>query len=90
MAQGFERTSLTTPPNLILKQVSNTLPIMKAPLILLGACALLASCDARVNVPPAEGDKTTVVTPPATKEEKSTTTTTTPSGTSSTTTTEKK
>jgi hypothetical protein len=63
---------------------------MKTPLILLATCSLLASCDTRVNVPPAEGDKTTIVNPPAKTEKTTVVTPPASSSTTTTTTTEKK
>lgn len=48
---------------------------MKSQLFILAAAALiLTACDAEVNVPPREGDKTTVVNPPAEKKVESNTT----------------
>jgi hypothetical protein len=47
---------------------------MKSQLAVVAASILLASCEADVNVPRGEGDKTTVVTPPAEKKVETNTT----------------
>ena len=66
---------------------------MKYHILLLAVSGLLAACDADVNVPAKEGDKTTIVNPPGEKKVESNTTVVNPPAASektTTTTTEKK
>jgi hypothetical protein len=51
---------------------------MKLPLLSIATVILLAACDAHVDVPPAQGDKTTIVNPPAQEKKIEHTTVVTP------------
>jgi hypothetical protein len=51
---------------------------MKLSLVSVAAVILLAACDAHVNAPPAQGDKTTIVNPAPEKKVEHTTVVTPP------------
>ena len=51
---------------------------MKLSLLSVAVVILLAACDAHVNAPPAQGDKTTIVNPPAAEKKVEHTTVVTP------------